>query len=256
MTNENENVVLEKTVTTTEHITEELDEITMSDQSDQSAAEYAASLGIQSVLIHADNLNENLKTNRKVLAYALIGNVLLVILLIVMFGALLAFPKVKYIPTKDNTAVCEVYPSNNPNLTDATITEFGKDAVLNLYTFDYINYEKQMNSALDHYFTPEGRGATVKAMDEAGITKYATDNALTFKATASTSARIEEKSKTAEGKDYWVVRFPMALDIYSGKVTPISTQKHMVTVRVVADTASAGNPNGLGVSSITLEPIK
>lgn len=113
-------------------------------------------MGIQSVLIHADNLNENLKTNRKVLAYAIIGNVLLVILLIVMFGAFLAFPKVKYIPTKDNTAVCEVYPSNNPNLTDATITEFGKDAVLNLYTFDYINYEKQMNAALNHYFTPEG----------------------------------------------------------------------------------------------------
>lgn len=63
-------------------------------------------------------------------------------------------------------------------------------------------------------------------MDEAGIIKYATDNALTFKATASTSARIEEKSKTAEGKDYWVVRFPMALDIYSGKVTPINLLKN------------------------------
>ena len=92
-------------------------------------------------------------------------------------------------------------------------------------------------------------------MDRAGIIKYVTDNALTFKSSAMNAARIEEKSVNADGKDYWIVRFPMVLDIYSGKLTPIDTQRHMVTVRIVADTASVSNPNGLGVSSVTLAPL-
>ena len=92
-------------------------------------------------------------------------------------------------------------------------------------------------------------------MDKAGILKYVQDNALTFKSSAQNAARIEEKSVNSDGKDFWIVRFPMVLDIYSGSLKPIDTQRHMVTVRVVADTASSSNPNGLGISSVTLAPL-
>lgn len=231
-------------------------EIVVEDMTNASAKDYAASLGIQSVISEKENLDKNLNTNRKLFTYSIASNLLLLLLLIMMIIAFFAYPKTRYIPTKNAAEICEVTPENNPTLTDATISEFGKDAILNLYTFDYVNYEKQMNNTLDHFFTPNGRAATVKAMEEAGVTKYATDNALTFRATAMNSARIEERSKDSDNNTYWVVRFPMVLDIYSGKTAPISTQKHLVTVRVVAKTATAQNPNGLGVSSVTLEPIK
>lgn len=219
------------------------------------ALSYVAQMGANSVLREVGELHNRLASIRKQFFLSLGVNICLSVLLMLMFVAFLSYPKTKYIPTKDNSAICEVYPTDNPNITDATIREFGKDAILNLYTFDYMNYEDQINDVLARNFTPKGKDATVRAMQSAGIFDYVKDNALVFKSSATNAARIEKKDINEDGKDYWVVRFPMVLDIYSGKETPIDSQKHMVTVRVVADTASTRNPNGLGISSVTLAPL-
>lgn len=222
---------------------------------EEGAIQFATNMSTQSVHRENNRLTKDIESKSTNLKLSLGVNAGLIFLLILFIIAFINLPKTKYIATKDNAAICEVYPSDNPNLTDATIREFGKDAVLNLYTFDYINYETQINNVLERNFTPIGREATNKAMERAGIIQYVTENALTFKSSAMNAARIEEKSVNADGKDYWIVRFPMVLDIYSGKLTPIDTQRHMVTVRIVADTASVSNPNGLGVSSVTLAPL-
>lgn len=222
---------------------------------DEGAVDYAAQMATQSVMRENDRLVEDISNKSKNLALSLAINAGLGLLVLLLFFAFLSFPKTKYIATKDNAAICEVYPSDNPNLTDATIREFGKDAILNLYTFDYVNYEEQINNVFDRNFTPIGRQATAMAMEQAGLLTYVTENALTFKATAKSAVRIDQKAVNSDGKDYWIARFPMVLDIYSGDAKPIDTQEHMVTVRVVADTASVSNPNGLGVSSVTLAPL-
>lgn len=222
---------------------------------DQGSLEFAAQMGLQSTIRENKALTNRLEANRKQLFFSLGVNICLGILVALMFIGFLSYPKTKYIATKDNAAICEVYPSDNPNITDATISEFGKDAILDLYTFDYVNHEKQINDVLTRYFTPIGRKATVEALSRAGTIDYVTENALTFKASAMNAVRIEQKAVNSDGKDYWIIRFPMVLDIYSGKSTPIDTQRHLVTVRVVADTASVSNPNGLGVSSVTLAPL-
>lgn len=223
--------------------------------SDDAAKDFAAKLGASSKLRENEKLHADIASRTANLKMSLLINLGFVILIIVFMVVFAGLPKTKYIATKDNSAICEVYPSDNPNITDASIREFGKDAVLNLYTFDYVNYENQVNNTLERNFTPIGRQATIQAMEKAGIFTYVKDNALTFRSSASNAARIEQKDVNADGKDFWIVRFPMVLDIYSGKLTPIDTQKHMVTVRVVADTASSKNPNGLGISSVTLSPL-
>ena len=224
-------------------------------QSDEFAKNYSKYMGSISVQREVVHLKEEVATKTSNLRLSLLVNAGLIFLLALAIVAFINLPKTKYIATKDNTAICEVYPSDNPNLTDATIREFGKDAILNLYTFDYVNYEDQINTTLERNFTPIGRQATIQAMGKAGILTYVQENALTFKSSAQNAARIEEKSVNSDGKDFWIVRFPMVLDIYSGSLKPIDTQRHMVTVRVVADTASSSNPNGLGISSVTLAPL-
>ena len=223
--------------------------------SDEAAKAYAAKLGASAKISENEKLHADIASKTANLRVSLIINFGFLVLILVFMLVFAGLPKTKYIATKDNAAICEVYPSDNPNITDASIREFGKDAVLNLYTFDYVNYENQVNTTLERNFTPIGRQATIQAMEKAGIFTYVKDNALTFRSSASNAARIEQKDVNTDGKDFWIVRFPMVLDIYSGKQTPIDTQKHMVTVRVVADTASSKNPNGLGISSVTLSPL-
>ena len=216
---------------------------------------FAKDAAIVSVLQRNIDVRNDYRSLKRQLLISMMVNICLTLLVLAMVFAFSYYPKTKYIPTKDNAAICEVYPEDNPNLTDIAISEFAKDGILSLYTFDYINYEAQMNNVLDRFFTPQGRSATVIAVKEAGLTEYAKTNALTFKASAINAVRIEQTSTDKSGRAYWIVRFPMVLDIYSGGLTPIDSQRHLVTVRVSADTASVSNPRGLGISSVTLEPL-
>lgn len=216
---------------------------------------FAKDAAIVSVLQRNIDVRNDYGSLKRQLLISMLVNICLTLLVLAMVLAFSYYPKTKYIPTKDNSAICEVYPEDNPNLTDTAISEFAKDGILNLYTFDYINYEAQMNNVLDRFFTPQGRAATVQAVKEAGLVEYARNNALTFRASAINAVRIEQTSTDKAGRTYWIVRFPMVLDIYSGGLSPIDSQRHLVTVRVSADTASVSNPRGLGISSVTLEPL-
>lgn len=216
---------------------------------------FAKDAAIVSVLQRNIDVRNDYSSLKRQLLISMLVNICLTLLVLAMVFAFSYYPKTKYIPTKDNSAICEVYPEDNPNLTDTAISEFAKDGILNLYTFDYINYEAQMNNVLDRFFTPQGRAATVQAVKEAGLAEYARTNALTFRASAINAVRIEQTSTDKAGRTYWIVRFPMVLDIYSGGLSPIDSQRHLVTVRVSADTASVSNPRGLGISSVTLEPL-
>lgn len=216
---------------------------------------FAKDAAIASVMQRNIDVRNDYSSLKRQLLISMMVNICLALLVLAMVFAFSYYPKTKYIPTKDNTAICEVYPEDNPNLTDTSISEFAKDGILSLYTFDYVNYETQMNNVLDRFFTPQGRAATVAAIGEAGLGEYASTNALTFKASAINAVRIEQTSTDKNGRAYWIVRFPMVLDIYSGGLTPIDSQRHLVTVRVSADTASVSNPRGLGISSVTLEPL-
>lgn len=216
---------------------------------------FAKDAAIVSVLQRNIDVRNDYSSLKRQLLISMMVNICLTLLVLAMVLAFSYYPKTKYIPTKNNSAICEVYPEDNPNLTDTSISEFAKDGILSFYTFDYINYQAQMNNVLDRFFTPEGRSATAEAVKVAGLADYAKANALTFKASAINAVRIEQTSKDKAGRAYWIVRFPMVLDIYSGGLTPIDSQRHLVTVRVSADTASVSNPRGLGISSVTLEPL-
>lgn len=225
------------------------------DHSKEAAHRFAEQQGLRSTIRENAHLTQSVKNFRKQAYISLLVNVCLIILIITLIFAFSQYPKTNYIPTKDNRAICEVSPQDNPNITDATILEFAKEGVLNLYSFDYINYQARTNDALARWFTSQGRIDSVKALDESGILETVNEHALVLKAGTTSAATIESKGTSNSGKPFWVVKFPMIIDIYSGKTTPQNQQKHMVTVRVVADNASAVNTTGLGITSVTLSPM-
>lgn len=223
---------------------------------DEEAKNFAAYQGLQSVITQNAHLTQTIKAVRRQALISMTITLALVSLLVAMLIVFAIYPKTTYIATKDNSAICEVEPRNNPNLTDTTIADFAKDGVINLYSMDYANYENQIDDVLSRYYTTQGRLDTIAALKASGILDTVNSKALTLRAGASGTARIEQKGIGNNGKDFWVVRFPMTIDVYSGMPTPETQQKHMVTVRVVADTASALNPKGLGITSVTLSPIQ
>lgn len=224
------------------------------DHSDGSAELLGKVYGVAGVIRENARLSQSVKSTRRQMLMSMGVNIALASLVVAMIVAFGSYPKTRYIPTSDNRAICEVTPENNPNITDVTIADFAKDAILNLYTFDYINHEDQINANLARWFTASGRVDTINAMSAAGITDFVKNNALTLRAGTTAAAKIEQKGRTPTGQPYWVVRFPMVVDVYSGGARPEDSQRYTVSVRVIADNASAQNPKGLGVASAALEP--
>lgn len=218
------------------------------------AEHFASRQGLESVIRENARLNEDLRRADKARKRSAFVTIVLSGVLISMIWAFMSYPKNKYIATMDNQAICPVDAANNPNITDVQIANFAQSAATQLYTMDYVNYPDQVEATLSRYFTSQGRVDAVASFEEAGTLTNVATNALTLRAGATHAPRIEEKGIGSDGAPYWVVRFPMVLDIYSGESTPKESKRYIVSVRLRSDTASASNPTGLGVLTINLIP--
>lgn len=218
------------------------------------AERFAMRQGLETTIRANARLHEELKyAKRSRQRIGLVAIALSILLATLLYG-FTQYPKNRYIATKDNTAICGVEAHQNPNLTDPQIADFAKDAVLQTYTLDYVNYADQVEAAMSRYYTASGRIAQVKAFETAGTLKDIGSKAITLRAGAVNAPRIEEKGIDNSGKYFWVVRFPLVIDSYSGSTTPVKTSKFVASVTVKGDTATAQNPAGLGVEIVNLIP--
>lgn len=222
--------------------------------SDKEAELFASRQGLEATLRENARLNQDIIRAYKARNRSAFVTIVLAGVLISLIWAFIAYPKNKYIATMDNKAICPVDAYNNPNITDVQIANFAQAAATQLYTMDYINYPDQVEATLSRYFTAQGRVDAVSSFEQAGTLTNVANNALTLRAGATHAPRIEEKGMGDDGAPFWVVRFPMVLDIYSGESTPKESKSYIVSVRLRSDTASANNPTGLGVLTINLIP--
>lgn len=165
------------------------------------------------------------------------------------------FPKYRYVPTKDNRAVCEVSPQDSPNVTPASVTEFAKEAVISANTYDYVNYKKTISEVANEWFTESGRKAYLKSLDSSGNLERVTSARLTLRAMAIRVPQLEEEGMKGNVR-YWTVNVPIAIEFYGGSEGgPRSRQDFLASVTVVQTPASAANLKGIGIESVTLKPF-
>lgn len=179
--------------------------------------------------------------------------VLLIILVLILIAVTAQYPKTVYIPTKDNAAICEVTPENNPYLTDLSIAEFGRDGILSLYSINFTNWQSETDRVFDEFFTSDGKIRTIQALKDSGLIAYVDNNALSLRANSTQTSHVESKGFFPDGTPYWTVTFPFVVEVYSGREKePIQVRQYVATTRVVVDRASAQNPKGLGIDAVTL----
>lgn len=206
-----------------------------------------------SILRNNASLILNNKASRRFIAFLLVCIGIASLLLAVLVYAFTLYPKTVYIPTKDNAAICEVLPEDNPYLTDLTISEFGRDGILSLYSINFTNWQEQTDRVFDEYFTSDGKIRTIEALKQSGLIAYVDNNALSLRANSTQTSHVESKGFFPNGSPYWTVSFPFVVEVYSGREKePIQVRQYVATARVVVDRASAMNPKGLGIDAVTL----
>jgi len=164
------------------------------------------------------------------------------------------YPKYRYIPTTDNRAICEVSTESDPRVTPATLADYAKDAVVNAYSYDYVNYREALNATAAKWFTDDGRRAFLRSLDESGNLERVLKGRLILRAMATKVPQLEEEGRRGLQR-YWVVQVPIAIEFYSGgDQQPRTRQDFLAGVTIVQTPASATNLKGIAVDSIALAP--
>ncbi|OAD16431.1 DotI/IcmL family type IV secretion protein [Achromobacter insolitus] len=170
-------------------------------------------------------------------------------------GFLYVYPKYRYIPTTDNRAICEVTAESTPRVSGADVTNFAKDAVLNSYSYDYVNYRTIINEAAARWYTDEGRRAFMQGLDSSGNLRRVIEGRMILRSMSTRTPQLEEITPSTGIPESWLVIAPIAIEFYvGGSEKPLSRQDFNAHVKVVRVQASAANQKGIAVESVVLKP--
>lgn len=174
--------------------------------------------------------------------------------LIVVGIGFLNYPKYRVIATTDNQAICEVPTEERPRMTKEAVIQWAADAVVELYSYDYVNYRRSLNNAARKWLSTEGQKSFFRTLDGSHNLRLVRDERLIMKA-----ALIEVPQAEFEGnlptKPYMEVRVPVRIEFYAnGNRTPAGSSTHIARVQVVQTQANAYNRRGLAIDEIFLYP--
>jgi len=166
------------------------------------------------------------------------------------------FPKYHWIPTTNNHAICEVSTEDSPRVSPATVADYAKDAVINSYSYDYINYRANLNAAGSKWYTDEGRRAFLKTLDDSGNLERVIKGRMILRSMTTQSPQLEETGTYPGGQRYWLVQVPIGIEFYvGGDLQPKTRQDFLAAVTIVEVPASATNIKGIAVDSLQLAPF-
>lgn len=161
------------------------------------------------------------------------------------------FPLTKYLPSGDNSGICSYSPQSDLSISDEDVMDFAKSAILNSYSYDYVNYREKINNSANQYFTSDGRKDYFHQLDASGNLDRIIKGNLIQRSNASLSPQMEERDSDYQ---WWVVQVPMNIEFYSGgESKPRTTLNYLATVRVLRIPPTKGKKLPLGIDSIYLK---
>lgn len=220
----------------------------------EGVAEYSASATASQLreIERLDSDNKDLK-RRNIRVWTVVVIESLLLSAIILIG-LTVYPKNRFIATKDNTAICELNTESTPRVNAATLTDYARDAVINVYTYDYINYRQSLNDAVTKFFTQTGHKAFMRSLDESGNLEKVIKGRFILKAMVTRTPQLEEEG-VKDLNRYYLVAVPIAIEFYTGGDTiPKSKQEFIAQVTIVHTPINALNWRGIGVDSVVLSP--
>lgn len=195
-----------------------------------------------------------LQTKRANIRIWTLAAVMAAVMGVAMFMWLAVFPKYKWIATKDNRSICEIAAADHAPVAPATLTSYALEAIVNSYTYDYVNYRDSLTRAANTYYSDRGRESYYQGLDESGNLKKVIDGRFILKAYPFSAPVISQQGNVGSSRT-WVVQVPVAIDFYTGNLgKPQTTQKFIAEVTLIQTPASRMNLKGLAVDNVVLKP--
>ena len=181
--------------------------------------------------------------------FALMGLMVffMVIIGVVMYQ-ILHQPLPDFYATQPDGQKMYLEPTQEPNLLPDTILRFASKAAVTAYTFDFVNYNKQIEFARP-YFTDAGWADYRRSLSQQGLIDTIVKNQLFVYGIVSGTPIISNQG-TLPGAGYtWRVQIPF-LVTYETATGPVNRNYYVVITMVRISTDK--NPQGIGIDQFVM----
>ncbi len=193
--------------------------------------------------------NDFYRDNYRKTMTALLVSIVLNILLILILGYLTVHhPAPTYFATSSDGRLTPLTPLDRPNMAQKTVLQWAVDAATSVYTYDYVNYRKQLQAS-SGFFTATGWKQFLSALDSSKNLDTVKARKLVVSAVA-TGAPVLLNAGLISGIYNWRVQLPLQVT-YQGSSQSIP-QSLVVTLTIRRE-STLDSPSGLGIAQFIVQ---
>lgn len=164
-------------------------------------------------------------------------------------------PTPKFFATTEDGKLLQLDPLTSPNKTINELFSWAKDAAISSFTYDFVNYRKELQDA-KLFYTPAGHAQLLKAIQESRNLEAVKAKKMT------TTARVMSNKPTiiAQGvskttnRYSWKIQFPMRVWYTNNNPQDQIVQDVMVTM-LISRVPVWDSSMGIGIKSIVVREI-
>ncbi len=180
---------------------------------------------------------------RKIIVALMLALLIIVGLVGVLFGVLTTRPTPTYFAATDTGRIIPLVPLNQPNLSDQALLQWASDAVISIYSYNFVNYQKVFQNN-KQYFTDAGWTAFLSSVKASNSLSAVLSSKLIVSAVV-TGAPVVINRFIFNNNYTWKVQMPITVTM-QGAGSP-STQNFMVTLTITR-ISTLDSVSGVGIS--------
>lgn len=173
----------------------------------------------------------------------------------IIMGSLMVYiithpPAPRYFATSKDGRITPIVPLNKPNSSDATVQQWAAQAALAVFSFNYVNYQQELQAA-SGFFTANGWRQFQNALKTSGTLDVVLAKKMIVSARPTGAPRMPVPSQVlANGRYAWQIQIPIQVVLRNQNTyNPLQYLVTMVIMRV----STLNSPSGIGIEQFLVE---
>jgi intracellular multiplication protein IcmL len=171
----------------------------------------------------------------------------------VLMGMMLYFiisnpPSPKYFASTISGRITPLYPLDQPNQSDASVSQWTNSAAIAAYSYNFVTYRQELQAA-SQFFTPRGWRDFMKALKRSNNLDAVKVKKFIVTAVATRSPTILSKGIIGSNYYYWRVQIPLLVTYQSAN--EFIQERNIVTM-LIRRISSLNSPNGIGIEQFVV----
>lgn len=185
---------------------------------------------------------------RKLVILLFLSWIVIIVLAATVYFQTVNRPAPTYFATTESGRIIPLVPLNQPNLSDKDLIQWASQAVLSVYTYNFINY-RQVFQDNRQYFTAAGWQQFISALSQSRNLDAVTSKKLVLSAVLS-SAPVITRESVVSGNYTWELQLPVMVTYQSLSET---FHQNLIVILTVQRISTLDDVSGVGIAAFVAQ---